>query len=270
MTDAQLVDTHCHLDFERFEADRDAVIGCALDAGVVRIVVPAIDLMTARNALVLASRYDSVFAAVGIHPNSVPTAAPSPDTGLNELRELAAHPKVVAIGEIGLDYYWDKTIPVHQQRWLVAQLELAAELAKPVILHNREATHDLWSTLQKWVAGGLPEKLQNRAGVLHSFSADQPASHLAVEMGFFVGFTGPITYPKADQTRLVARSVPEDRILIETDAPFLAPQRHRGSRNEPAFVKYVAEKVAEVRDISFHRAAEITTRNAERLFEFGI
>lgn len=253
-----LVDTHCHLDFDSFDADRDAVVARAAAAGVTRIVIPAVDLTNCDAVLALADRYPGVYAAVGVHPNST---AGWRSRDLGALRRLAAHPKVVAIGEIGLDYYWDKSPHLTQQAAFGAQLELAAELNLPVIVHNRDATADTLTLLRLSPLAGRP-----RPGVLHSFSADADAARAALELGFWIGFTGPITYKTADALRAVAATVPLDRILIETDAPFLAPQPQRGQRNEPAFVTAVADRLAALHTLPTAVFAAQTTRNAEALF----
>ncbi len=262
----RLVDTHCHLDFDRFDGDRDAVLARAAAAGVERIVIPGLDISSGRRVVALAGRRAGLYAAVGFHPNDIPHEAPSPDPFLAEIRALAQHPSVVAIGEVGLDYYWDKTPRDIQLRWLEAQLALAADLGLPVILHNRESTADLLAVLRGWVAAGLPEGIASRPGVLHSFSGDRADAQAALTLGFYLGFTGPITYNKADEMRAVASMTPADRILIETDAPFLTPQPRRGERNEPAFVRFVAEELARVRGLTPEAAANQTAANAAALF----
>ena len=262
---ATLIDTHCHLDFERFDRDRDEVVARALAAGVERIVVPAIDKDNWSKVVALAEQYESVYAAVGVHPNAAavwPNAtAVWQDSWLGVLRDLAQHEKVVAIGEIGLDYYWDKSPAAIQKRALSMQLELAAELKLPVILHNRESSADLIDLLRHSSIAGEPE-----AGVLHSFSADWKTAVSALDMGFYLGFTGPVTFKKADELRHLAARVPLDRILVETDAPFLTPHPYRGKRNEPAYVAYVAERLAALHGVETAEFAQQTTANAHRLF----
>jgi TatD DNase family protein len=253
-----LIDTHCHLDFERFDEDRDAVVQRAAAAGVRQIVVPALDLDNCRTVLTLAEKYEGVFAAVGIHPNS---SAGWRDSWVGVLRDLAQHPKVVAIGEIGLDYYWDKSPKTVQHRALGMQLELAAELNLPVIIHNRESSADVIRLLSEspLVGRGIP-------GVLHSFAGDWETAVSALDLGYYLGFTGPVTFKKADDLREIAKKVPDDRILVETDAPFLTPHPYRGKRNEPAYVAYVAERLAKERGVETAVFAQQTTENARRLF----
>ncbi len=254
----KLIDSHCHLDFHRFEPDRDQVIARAAAAGVTHMVVPAVDRDNLDTVLSLAAAHPSVYAAVGIHPTS--TAGWQPDW-IDLIREKAAAAKVVAVGEIGLDFYWDKSPPETQRQALAAQLALAAELELPVILHNREATEALIQQLAV-----SPAANRERAGVLHSFSAGWDDAQQFLEMGFYIGITGPITFKNADELRQVAANVPIDRLLIETDAPFLAPQQRRGKRNEPAYVAYVAERIAELRGVSPDEIGRQTSENAARLF----
>lgn len=265
----ELVDTHCHLYFHQYDRDRAAVLQRARDAGVRRIIVPAIDLGTCRQALALAAGESGVFAAVGIHPNS---SADFNQAMLDELRQLASAPQAVAVGEIGLDYHWDKSPKPAQWRAIESQLALASELELPVIIHNREgrvdtapsASEDLMAILQNWAAAVPAER--RRLGVLHSFSAAIDVAERALELGFYLGFTGPLTFKKADALREIARRLPLNRILIETDGPFLAPQQRRGKRNEPAFVRYINDKLAELHRLPAEEMARHTTGNAETLF----
>ena len=256
-----MIDTHCHLDSEAFEHEVERVVERATEAGVQRIIVPAIDLGNAGAVLALADRFVEVYAAVGVHPNS---AAEWQDGWVDQLRILTQHHKVVAIGEIGLDYYWDKTPASIQQQALERQLALAAELQLPVIIHNREASADVIRLLAASPLNGTA-----CPGVLHSFSGDWATAEAALTMGFYMGFTGPLTYKKADELREIAVRAPLDRILIETDAPYLSPHPHRGRRNEPAFVRLVAERLAELRGLTLVEVARVTSVNAERLFRLS-
>ncbi|MEP7357331.1 MAG: TatD family hydrolase [Anaerolineales bacterium] len=252
-----LIDTHCHLDLEQFDLDRDEVLERARQAGVGWVLIPATDLASSRRAIALAERHPQVRAAVGVHPNEA--ADFSADT-LAELRDLAQHPSVDAIGEIGIDLYW-RTVPLElQQAALRAQLELAAEVGKPVIIHNRDAHTEVMAALRE----GAP-----LAGtVLHSFSGDAEMAQAAVAAGYYLGVDGPLTYKKNDALRAIMAAAPLDQILIETDAPYLTPQPRRGSRNEPAFVAFVAERLAEVRKAPLDQIASATTANAARLFRW--
>lgn len=253
-----LVETHCHLDFERFNKDRDAVVERALAAGVTRIVVPAVDMENCETVLTLADRYPAVYAAVGIHPNST---ANWQDGWLDRLRAWAQHEKVVAIGEIGLDYHWDRSPKAVQHHAFAQQLALAAEMGLPVIVHNRKSSADVVRLL-----GESPLSEHAVPGVLHSFSADWPTAQAVLAMGYYLGFTGPVTFKKAEDLRQLAAKVPLDRLLVETDAPYLTPHPYRGKRNEPAYVRFVAERLAEVRGMDMAVLAAQTTDNAHRLF----
>jgi TatD DNase family protein len=263
----EFVDTHCHLDFNRFDPDREAVVERAEKAGIIRILNPGIDIQSSRAAISLADQFPRVYAAVGVHPNDALTWKSGT---LPELTELARHAKVVAIGEIGLDYYRDRSPKELQRQIFTAQLKLAADMHLPVVIHNRDATADLIGILANWkdslVNSGSP--LAKAPGVVHSYSSDLNSALKLVSLGFFIGFTGPITYPKADELRQVARSLPLDCILTETDAPFLAPQPKRGARNEPAFVRFVAEKLADSRGITIHALTEAVKVNANKLFQW--
>jgi TatD DNase family protein len=253
-----IVDTHCHLDFEAFDDDRHAVIERALAAGVTRIVVPALDMDNGEIVIGLADQYPQVYAAVGVHPNS---SASWEEGWIDTIRGWAAHKKVVAIGEIGLDYHWDKSPPKTQKRAFTLQLALAFELDLPVIIHNRTADDDVLTLLQQ-----SDQSTRERPGVLHSFSSSWNIAARAIAMGYYLGFTGPITYKSATELREVVARMPIDRILVETDAPFLSPQTYRGKRNEPAYVVHVVEKIANVRETSVRIVEAMTTENAACVF----
>jgi TatD DNase family protein len=262
MPNIQLIDTHCHLNFYKYNDDRDAVLERAQKAGVSRIIIPAIDLETCQEALDLADQYDGIYVAVGVHPNST---ANFDSNIIAQIRDYAQHDKVVAIGEIGLDYYWDKSPKDKQRTAFEQQLDLAAELELPVIIHNREASDDVLDVLENWVET-IPNSLKQRPGVMHSFSAPSEIAERTMAIGFYFGFTGPITFKKAQELRDVAQTIPLDLMLVETDGPFLTPHPYRGKRNEPAYVQYMTEKLAELHDLSYEVMAQQTTHNAERLF----
>ena len=255
---AQFVDTHCHLGWRTFDADRDDVIRRAIEAGVTRMLTIGVDVPSSRRAIELAEQYESVYAAVGVHPND---AAEFNNDTAHEIRALAPHPKVVAIGEIGLDTYWKKAAPEAQARAFTAQLDLAIELGKPVIIHNRDATAEVMLTLERHAT-----RSTRHAGVLHSFFDTIAVAQRAFEMGFLIGLSGPITFKKSHALRELVRAAPIDRIVIETDAPFLAPEPRRGRRNEPARVRDIAELIAGERRSTIEDIAAQTTANAARLF----
>jgi TatD DNase family protein len=257
-----LVDTHCHLNFDSYDADRDAVLQRAAIAGVERIINPAVDLETGAAALALAARYPGVYAAVGIHPNNSAAFQPA---DLEAVEAQARSPKVVAIGEIGIDYYRDNSPKDAQRRAFEAQLALAARLELPVIIHNRVASEDVLAVLNAWTPT-LPPALRDRPGVLHAFSGSFRIAEQALALGFYLGFTGPITYKNSDELRSIAARIPLDRMLVETDGPFLTPQQHRGKRNEPAYVRYVADRIAILRLVGIEDIEQQTSANAERLF----
>lgn len=259
-------DTHCHLDFTRFQKDREQVIKRAKKAGLLWILNPGIDPKTNQAAIDLSNRFPGfISAAVGIHPNF---GAPWSEALLTNLKTLAQSKTVVAIGEIGLDYYRQHTPVPQQQRMFKEQLALAAELSLPVIIHNRDSTQDLMRILSDWHAelhrSGHP--LAKRPGVLHSYSADTDTAHAAMEMNFYIGISGPVTFKNAPDRKSVTRNLPLERLLLETDAPFLTPHPHRGKRNEPAYIPLIAEEIARLHNTSPKQVAEITFANAQFLF----
>lgn len=272
-----LTDTHCHLDFDKFDADRDEVIRRAQQAGVGRILIPGLTVTSSRAAVKLADSHPILYAAIGVHPNEADTWD---GQTISALKELAANSlKVVAIGEIGLDYYWNSSARETQIDILRDQLTLASELQLPVVLHSREkadAEHgacaeDLIKILEEWLASlrSGKEALAERPGVLHSFSGSFETATRAINLGFYVGVTGPVTYKNAEQRRQLIGSLSLERLLIETDAPFLAPHPHRGKRNEPAFVVHIADKIAQIQSRTPQVVADVTTSNAARLLAWG-
>ncbi len=258
-----LVDSHCHLDLEQFTEDRDAVVSRAREAGVRVIVNPGIDLDHCRRALGLAEHYPELYVAVGVHPNSSDLYT---TTTLADLRQLASHPKVVAIGEIGLDYYWDKVDPAQQAIALQDQLELAASLGLPVIIHNRDATEDVVHLLEEWVQSDLfrQSPLAGRpfAGVLHAFGGDIDLANRAYAWNFVLSIGGPVTFKNAHQLHDVTAQLRLDRLMLETDAPYLTPHPYRGKRNEPSYVALVAQQLAVLHDASVEQIAAVTTHVA--------
>ena len=262
-------DTHCHLDFPRFTEDRQQVINRALKAGLVWILNPGIDLHTNQAAIDLANAYPQhISAAVGIHPNF---GQPWTADILPTLRDQAVRPGVVAIGEIGLDFYREHT-PIPQQRKMFeAQLSLAEELALPVILHNRDSSEDLIRIIKDWHQGliNMKHPLATRPGVFHSFSGDHQTALAALEMNFYIGIGGPVTFKNAANLKAITRNLPLDHLLLETDAPFLTPHPHRGKRNEPAYIPLIAEEIARLHQITPKQVAEVTHNNACRLFNLS-
>jgi TatD DNase family protein len=251
-----LIDTHCHVQMRQFTADRERVIASAFSGGVGRLIVPGTDVETSKAALDVAKQYAGrIFAGVGVHPHDASTLTPQ---ALIELRALAQQPAVVAIGEIGLDYYRDLSPRDIQRDALVAQLGLARELDLPVIVHNRESHDDMIALLRAHGTGVR--------GVFHCFIGDRAMANDALNLGFYLSFAGPLTYPRNEELRDVAAWAPSDRILVETDSPYLSPQPLRGKRNEPQHVALVAHTLAQTRGVTDEEIADLTTRNASNLF----
>lgn len=262
---ALLVDTHCHLNLAAFEEDLDSVIARAYQAGIRKILIPGTDLASSRQAVSLAKQYPGLYAAVGVHPHDAESWQASTRS---ELSKLAEEPEVVALGEMGLDYYRNYSDPAVQRQVFRDQLALAQELELPVILHNREAIEDLLVILNEWV-GGLSGPLRTRAGVMHAFSANEEAASKAVAMGFYIGIAGPVTFRSAEMLRSVVQQIPLERILTETDAPYLTPAPHRGKRNEPGYIPFVAAAIANTRQVQIDQAIEQMAVNARVLFQWN-
>lgn len=256
-----IVETHAHLDFKDFDKDRSAVLERARQAGVRAFINIALHPGEADKTLALIKDHDDVFAAVGIHPHAAGDYGRRLAAAVEELRRLAQSDKVVALGEMGLDYYRDYAPRTVQQRVFEAQLELARELQYPVIIHCREAATDVLERL----AGVEPEKV-----VFHCFSGNEAVARRCAERGYYIGIGGVLTYPNAHDLREIVRWYPRDRVVLETDCPFLAPQPRRGRRNEPAYLTWVVETLAELWQLAATDVAAITTRNAVALFSLPV
>lgn len=254
-----LFDTHAHLDDDDDYRDRDAMIDRARAAGVAYIVNVGFDLESSRRTIKLAEKYDLIYAAVGIHPHDAKKAR----TGyLKELEVMASHPRVVAMGEMGLDYYRDISPRPVQKKVFLEQLALAKKLNKPVIIHDRDAHGDIMDILRK-------EGLGPSGGVMHCYSGSWEMAKECLNMGFYISIAGPVTFPHAPKLKDVAARVPLDSLLLETDAPYLTPVPHRGKRNEPAYVFYTAEEVARLRGLKTEDLARACVDNGRKLFRIA-
>jgi TatD DNase family protein len=250
-----LIDTHAHLDDPRFKQDRDVVIQRAFEAGIEAILNVGTDLSTSRASVTLSEQHDRIYAAVGCHPHDADTLSPD---GLSQLAQLTHGEKVVAIGETGLDFYRDRS-PRDAQRWAFCdQIRLARTVKLPLIVHSRSADEETIRILQVEGAAEV-------GGVLHCFPGDMDLARKAMRMDFYIGLGGTTTF-KNSSSLTVAREIPLERLLLETDCPYLAPMPHRGKRNEPAYVRIVAQRIASERGISLDTLAEATCENARRLF----
>ena len=252
-----LIDTHCHLDFPDFDAERDELVARAHAAGVRQMVTISTRVKKLDTLIALTERYPSVFCSVGTHPNN---AGEELDVTTEDLVALSKHPKVVAIGEAGLDYFYDTQTPEDQQTGFRRHIAAARITGLPLVIHARNADDDMAAILTEETGkGAFPF-------ILHCFSAGEALARTGVELGGYVSFTGILTFPKSGELREIAAGIPLDRLLVETDAPYLAPKRWRGKRNEPSYVVNTAEVLAEVKGVSFEEIAAITTENALRIF----
>lgn len=253
-----LIDTHCHLDFADFDSERDELVARAQEAGVKQMVTISTRVRKLPALIALAERYPSVFCSVGTHPNN---AREELDVTTEELVRLAgSHDKIVAIGEAGLDYFYDTQTPQDQQTGFRRHIEAARETGLPLVIHSRSADDDMAAILTEETGrGAFPF-------ILHCFSSGEALARTGVELGGFISFSGIVTFPKSTELRDIAKDVPSDRLLVETDAPYLAPKRWRGKRNEPSYVVNTAEVLAEVKGVSYDEMADITTANAFRCF----
>jgi len=254
-----LIDTHAHLDFPEFAQDLEGVLERAKRAGVDEVVSIGISLTSSEKAIELANRYPEVYATVGIHPHDAATLT---EKQVTALESLAQNRRVVAIGEVGLDYYRDRRPRVVQRQCLRQQLEIACKTQSPVVFHVREAHADFFAIVTDYAAA-------LNGVVLHCFSGDWVVAKRCLDMGFYLSIPGTVTFPKAEKQQEVVRKAPLDRLLLETDAPYLAPVPYRGKVNEPAFTRYTAEKVAELRRCSLEEVAHQTTANAHQVFRMG-
>lgn len=256
-----IIDTHAHLDMPQYDEDRDAVIQRARDRGVEYILNVGCDLESSCQSVELSERYDFIYAAAGIHPHDVKGID---DSTYEALKQLHAHPKVVAFGEIGLDYFKNHSPQDTQRRRFKEQVELALELGKPIIVHNRDAKEDMIAILSEYYPlAGKP------SGIFHCFSGDRELAERALEMGFYISFAGPLTFKNAKGLREVAQNIPADRLFVETDSPFLTPTPYRGKRNEPAYVNHTAEKMAEIRGLNIKDVERTMALNFFELFGVG-
>jgi len=253
-----LIDSHCHLDSQEFDADREEVIARALDAGVDRMMAIGTgngppDL---EAAVRLADKHKAFYATVGIHPHDAAKATP---VDFRHLTELLMHPKVLAVGEIGLDYHYDFSPRDTQHAVFIEQLSIAAAAYKPIVIHTREAWDDTLALLERhWTPHGI-------GGIMHCFSGGPQEAQRAIDLGFYLSFGGIVTFPEALELQAAAKQAPSDHILLETDAPYLAPVPKRGKRNEPALMVHTARKLAELRAETFEEISRITTENFQRL-----
>lgn len=251
-----LFDTHAHLNADQFADDVEAVIDRAQNEGVAMMVVVGFDRPTINKAIELAEMYPFIYTAVGWHPVD---AIEMSEADFEWLSLMAEHPKVVALGEMGLDYYWDKSPKEIQKEVFRRQIQLAKKMKLPIIIHNREATKDVVDILE---AEGAAEV----GGIMHCFSGSVETAKKCIEMNFYISLGGPVTFKNAKKPKEVATDIPLEKLLIETDCPYLAPHPYRGKRNEPSYVKLVAKQIAELKNISFEEVARVTSENAKKVF----
>lgn len=250
------IDTHVHLNADQYEEDLQEVIDRALEARVEKMVVIGFDRKTINRTMQLIEQYDFVYGVIGWHPVD---AIDCTQQDLDWIEELAAHPKIVGIGETGLDYYWDKSPKEVQQALFRKQIQLAQKLGLPIIIHNRDATGDVVQILREENAASI-------GGVMHCFSGSVETARECIAMNFMISLGGPVTFKNARLPKEVATEIPLEHLMIETDAPYLAPHPHRGKRNEPSFVPLVAEEIARLKGLTIEEIAQATTANAKKFF----
>lgn len=257
---SKFIDSHAHLDDERFDEDRDEVIAFLYENDVQIVLNPGSDLNSSKKALALAEKYPFIYAAVGFHPHD---SKYMKEEHLDIFKEMAGKKKVIAIGEIGLDYYYDNSDRDVQRKWFREQIRLARELDLPYIVHNRDSHEDVLRIMKE-------EHYEGARGILHCYSGSAELSREFIKLGFYISLGGPVTFKNARVPKLVAKEVPFDKLLIETDSPYLTPEPYRGKRNEPKYVKYVAEEIAKIRNVSLDEVAEKTGENFNRLFNLPL
>lgn len=250
-----LIDTHSHIDMKDFE-DLDSVISNAQAFGVGKIIIPSVDRNSFEKVLDISNKYENVYCALGIHPSEAKNAK---EEDFEKIIGLSSVKKVVAIGECGLDYYWDKNFVNEQKEAFLKQIEIAKALKKPLIVHDREAHKDTFDLLKN---------ISEVPVIMHCFSGSFEFAKECIRKGFYIALGGVVTFKNAKKVHEIAKNIPLENLLLETDAPYLTPEPYRGKRNEPAYIKFVAEKIAELREISFDEVAEATTKNANEIFGF--
>ncbi|MGB4437710.1 MAG: TatD family hydrolase [Sedimentibacter sp.] len=252
----KFIDSHAHLDDGRFDEDREELINSLNDNGIEMVLNPGADLNTSKAAVSLAEKFSFIYAAVGCHPHD---SKDMNDDTMNIFRELSKNKKVIAIGEIGLDYFYDNSDRIVQRKWFREQIRLAKELDLPYIVHDRDAHEDVFKIMKE-------EHYDGTRGILHCYSGSVEMAREFIKLGFYISLGGPVTFKKAKTPKLVAMEIPLDKLLIETDSPYLTPEPFRGKRNEPDYVKYVAAEIANIKNISVDTVAEKTNENFKRLF----
>ncbi|MCS3629462.1 TatD DNase family protein [Salinibacter ruber] len=256
-----IIDTHAHLYLDQFDEDRDAVLRRAWGAEVDIVVMPAIDVPSIQQAVDLCEEYDGLYAMAALHPSETQEAT---EEDFEAVVNWCSHPSVVAVGESGLDYYWDRSFDDRQKRFFRKHIRLAIEADLPLVIHNRDAAEDILAVLEEeYVRAEVPEKMR---GILHCYVDPPRIAERAWNLGFYVGVGGIMTFSNSDVDQYV-EEVPLEHIVVETDSPYLAPEPNRGDRNEPAYVRHVAERLAEIKDLPLETVAEVTTQNARAIYE---
>ena len=250
-----IFDTHAHYDDEQFDGDRDELLKSMPDLGVGTIVDVSATYESCEEVLALAGKYPYVYAAIGVHPDEVGELN---EDKIQHMKELCRNKKVVAVGEIGLDYYWDNESHEIQQKWFIRQLELAGEVKKPVIIHSREAAADTMYIMKNYAQG--------LGGVIHCYSYSREMAEEYVKMGFYIGIGGVVTFKNAKKLKDVATAILNEKIVLETDCPYMAPEPYRGKRNQSSYIRYVAEKIAELKEMSPEEVIAVTEKNARDLY----